>query len=683
MKIDSYVCGAWRGDGDKSVTLNSAVDGKELFTLNGLASGFDDVVEYGRQVGGVSLRQMTIHERANLLKKLAAHLMSKKEEFYRLSYFTGATRADSWIDIEGGIGTLFSYSSMARRALANERFIVEGDVEPLSAGGSFLGQHILTSKRGVSFHINAFNFPVWGMLEKIAPSLIAGVPVIVKPGTVTSYLTHAVVKEIIASGILPNGAIQLICGGVGDLFEHLDEQDSVTFTGSASTGKMLRSHPNITDKNIPFNMEADSLNACILAPDVRPDSPEFNAFVKEVHREMTTKAGQKCTAIRRIFVPRNLVETVSESLKQRLLRTPIGDPANDTVRMGALVGKAQRQDVLDSVEKLLGDCESLMSGWEGIDTSGFSTDKGAFMAPCLLYCDTPLTSQLVHEVEAFGPVSTLMPYDDFDQIGDLVARGRGSLVSSLFSYDQENIHRLVHEMAPYNGRILVNNRESMKESTGHGSPLPSLVHGGPGRAGGGEELGGLRAVKHYMQRTAVQGSPNALTSVTREYVAGADRRLDPVHPFKKYFEDLQVGDGLTTHRRTITEADIVNFGCLSGDHFYAHFDETSAADSLFGQRVAHGYFVISAAAGMFVEPSPGPVLANYGLDNLRFINPAGIGDTIQVELTVKRKVQKTPRPDDTHPAGVIVWDVKVTNQHYEVVALYEVLTLVAYRQSQV
>ena len=681
MKIKSYVCGDWVSGTGRCVTSKNAFTGETVATTSSMESGFDNALAYGRLIAGNKLRQFTLHERAEMLKSLATHLMRKKEDFYQLSYLTGATRSDSWIDVEGGISTLFSYSGMVRRELVNEKFIVEGKVEPLSVNGSFIGQHILMPKMGVSVHINAFNFPVWGMLEKIAPSLLAGMPVIVKPATATCYVAEAVVKEIVASKILPEGCVQLICGGVGDLLDHLTEQDVVTFTGSAKTGKMLRSHDNILSKNIPFNMEADSLNACILAPDVQQDMPEFDAFIKEVHREMITKAGQKCTAIRRVLVPSAMMDCVGDALSKRIQSTLVGDPTNDGVKMGALVNQAQCADVQSAVDQLLFSCDVIHGGWDSMNTIGIDYDKGSFFPPTLLRCDSPLTSQQVHDIEAFGPVSTLMPYDSIEQAIEIVGKGKGSLVSSVFSYDNDNIRTLVYGMACYNGRILVNNRDCMKESTGHGSPLASMVHGGPGRAGGGEELGGIRAVKHYMQRTAIQGSPNTLQAVTNEYVPGADTTTSLQHPFKKYFEELNIGESLTTHRRTVTEADIVNFGCLSGDHFYAHFDETAAADSLFGKRVAHGYFLISAAAGMFVEPAPGPVLANYGLDSLRFIQPVGIGDTIEVSLTVKRKIYKKTKPDDAHPAGVVVWDVKVVNQDNEVVALYDILTLVAYKNA--
>lgn len=681
MKIQSYVAGEWcSGDGRVDTLVNSVND-EVIAEVHSLTSGFADFLNYARTQAGPELRRFTIHERAEKIKFLAKHLLDRKEDFYRISYMTGATKADSWVDIEGGIGTMFSYSGIARRELNNDTFAVEGGVEPLSANGTFVGQHILTAKEGVALHINAFNFPVWGMLEKITPSLIAGVPVIVKPGTVSCYLTEAVVKAIVESEIFPKGAVQLISGSVGDILEHVNEQDVVTFTGSAATGQKLRSHPNIIAKSVPFTMEADSLNCCILAPDVSADDPEFDLYIKEVAREMTTKAGQKCTAIRRAIVPENLLDAASEALIKRLQGTVIGDPLQQGVRMGSLVGKSQREDVMSAVAKLAQSSEIILDGMEQFESIGVTEGKGAFMAPTLLRCENPLNTTVPHEVEAFGPVSTLMSYNGIEEAIQLAKMGKGSLAGSVFTDCGENARRVILGCASHHGRMLVLNRECAKESTGHGSPLASLVHGGPGRAGGGEELGGVRAIKHYMQRTAVQGSPTSLMAVTNQYVRGAKVKTDRVHPFRKYFEELEIGESLTTHRRTVTEADIVNFGCLSGDHFYAHFDEIAAKDSFFEKRVAHGYFVISAAAGMFVDPGQGPVIANYGIDNLRFIEPVGIGDTIQVKLTAKRKIKKSKRPDDKYVTGVVVWDVEVINQNDEAVAIYDILTLVE-RQSE-
>ena len=675
-KIRSYLCGQWVEGSAQAVEVFNAVNGEAIGRVSSEGVNFKDCVCFGREVGGAALRKMTFHERAAMLKAVAQYLMARKEKLYEISSWTGATRADSWVDIEGGVATLFSYSSLVRREFSNETFIVEGEALPLSSGGTFIGRHILVPKEGVAVHINAFNFPCWGMLEKIAPSLAAGMPVIVKPATASSYLTEAMVKEIIASGLVPEGAIQLICGGVGDLLDHLNEQDVVTFTGSATTGRKLRVHPNIIANAIPFTMESDSLNCSVLGAGVEPGSPEFDLYIKEVVREMTSKAGQKCTAIRRAIVPYRQIEAVTEALKVRLNKISVGDPALEGVGMGPLVGRAQVADVWANVGMLQQSCESLIGGSRDFSIKGGDKEKGAFFPATVLYCDTPLTTEAPHAIEAFGPVSTLLPYKDIDEAIAIAKLGRGSLTGSLISADDAEVTKFVLGTAAYHGRLLILNKECAKESTGHGSPLPTLVHGGPGRAGGGEELGGTRAVKHYMQRTAVQGSPTTLTAVTKEFNPGSKQISDTVHPFRKYFEELRIGETLTTHRRTVTETDIVNFGCLSGDHFYAHFDEIAAQDSLFGKRVAHGYFVISAAAGMFVEPSPGPVLANYGLENLRFIEPVGIGDTIQVRLSCKKKIKKDRRSDDEKPNGIVVWAVEVFNQKDETVAIYDILTLV-------
>jgi oxepin-CoA hydrolase / 3-oxo-5,6-dehydrosuberyl-CoA semialdehyde dehydrogenase len=680
MTIKSYVGGEWVAGEGRAQTLVSALNDEVVGEVSSLTSGFDQILEYGRRTAGPQLRKMTIHERAESIKLIAKYLLDRKDEFYRISFLTGATKADSWVDIEGGIGTMFSYTGIARRELNNDTFIVEGNTEALSANGTFVGQHILTPKEGVSVHINAFNFPVWGMLEKIAPSLIAGVPVIVKPATVTCYLTEAVVKAIVESDILPQGSVQLISGSVGDILDHVNEQDVVTFTGSASTGQMLKAHPNIIAKSVPFTMEADSLNCSILAPDVEEGSPEFDLYIKEVVREMTTKAGQKCTAIRRVMVPKAIENAVADALIKRLKGTVIGDPSMEGVRMGALVGKSQRDDVLEAVEQLKRNADVLLSGMDNFKTIGVEDGKGAYMAPTLLRSQDPINTN-AHDIEAFGPVSTMMGYDSIDDVIELAKLGKGSLAGSIFTYDNKNARDLILGTASHHGRMLVINRDCAKESTGHGSPLASLVHGGPGRAGGGEELGGVRAIKHYMQRTAIQGSPSSIMAITNQYTVGAEVKNDRVHPFRKYFEELEIGDSLTTHRRTVTEADIVNFGCISGDHFYAHFDEVAAKDSFFEKRVAHGYFVISAAAGMFVDPGVGPVIANYGIDNLRFVEPVAIGDTIQVKLTCKRKINKGRKPDDKFHTGVVAWAVEVTNQHDDPVAIYDILTLVERKHS--
>lgn len=607
-----------------------------------------------------------------MLKAVAKHLLSEKERFYALSAQTGATRADSWVDIEGGIGTLFTYASLGSRELPDDTLWPEDELIPLSKEGGFAARHVLTSKSGVAVHINAFNFPCWGMLEKLAPTWLGGMPAIIKPATATAQLTQAMVKSIVDSGLVPEGAISLICGSAGDLLDHLDSQDVVTFTGSATTGQMLRVQPNIVAKSIPFTMEADSLNCCVLGEDITPDQPEFALFIREVVREMTTKAGQKCTAIRRIIVPQTLVNAVSDALVARLQKVVVGDPAQEGVKMGALVNAEQRADVQEKVNTLLAaGCEIRLGGQADLSAAG------AFFPPTLLYCPQPDETPAVHATEAFGPVATLMPAQNQRHALQLACAGGGSLAGTLVTADPQIARQFITDAARTHGRIQILNEESAKESTGHGSPLPQLVHGGPGRAGGGEELGGLRAVKHYMQRTAVQGSPTMLAAISKQWVRGAKVEEDRIHPFRKYFEELQPGDSLLTPRRTMTEADIVNFACLSGDHFYAHMDKIAAAESIFGERVVHGYFVLSAAAGLFVDAGVGPVIANYGLENLRFIEPVKPGDTIHVRLTCKRKTLKKQRSAEEKPTGVVEWAVEVFNQHQTPVALYSILTLVA------
>jgi oxepin-CoA hydrolase/3-oxo-5,6-dehydrosuberyl-CoA semialdehyde dehydrogenase len=679
MKLDSYVQGKWVTGSGEGRPVVDAVRGEPVCHVDSSGINMREVVEYGRRVGGVALRAMTFHERAIALKETAKLLMAKKEDFYTLSFKTGTTRADAWPDIEGGIGTVFSYASLVTREFPNDTVLLEGEMEGLSRNGTFVGRHILTSKPGVAVHINAYNFPVWGMLEKVAPSLAAGVPVIIKPATPTAYLTKTIVEEIINIGLLPEGAIQLVCGSIDDLLDHLNEQDVVTFTGSAATGQALKNHPNLLANSIPFTMEADSLNCAILGQSVQPTDDEFELFVKEVVREMTSKAGQKCTAIRRVIVPAELMDAVVDAVSQRLGKITAGDPALEEVRLGALVSKAQAEDVHARVLELCAEASVVVGGEREMALAGLEANPGSFYPPTLLRCDSPLSATRVHSVEAFGPVATVMPYHSLGEAVDIARLGKGSLVASVFTADDVEARTLILGAAPWHGRMLIVNKDCAKESTGHGSPLANLIHGGPGRAGGGEELGGLRAVKHYMQRTAIQGSPTTLTAITREYHRGAREISDPIHPFKKYFDDLQIGETLITHRRTVTEADIVNFGCISGDHFYAHFDEIAAKDSFFGQRVAHGYFVISAAAGMFVDPAPGPVIANYGLEGLRFVEPVPAGTTIQCKLTVKRKIKKAPRGDEK-PNGVVVWAVEVSNQEGAPVAVYDILTLVERRE---
>ena len=679
MTLQSFIGGRWIGQ-QAAQALHSAVNGATVAHTHAESLDFGEALHFARRTGLSALMALDFQERAARLKALAKYLNERKEELYAISAHTGATRADSWVDIEGGTGTLFAYASMGSGELPSGNLIHEGPALPLGKKGSFAGTHILVPRGGVAVHINAFNFPIWGLFEKFAPSFLAGMPCIGKPATATSYLTEAVVRLIDQSGILPAGSLQLVIGGTGDLLDRLEGPDFVTFTGSADTAARLRVNANLVRHSIPFNAEADSLNCCILAPDVTPDDEEFDLFIKEVAREMTVKAGQKCTAIRRAIVPRQHLDAVAERLKARLAKTVVGDPALEAVRMGALASKAQQADVAERVALLRQGAELVYGGGTAdFAPLGEGTAQGAFFQPTLLLSRQPLNHDAVHDVEAFGPVSTLMPYEGLDEALQLAACGKGSLVGSLVTKDPATAARVIPVAAAHHGRLLVLDREAAAESTGHGSPLPMLKHGGPGRAGGGEELGGIRAVKHYLQRAAVQGSPSMLAAVTGEYVRGARRIETEVHPFRRHFEDLQIGESLLTHRRTVGEADIVAFGGLSGDYFYMHFDEIAAKDSPFGQRIAHGYFVLSAAAGLFVSPAPGPVLANYGLDTLRFVKPVGIGDTIRARLTAKRKIDRQKKDANGVGQGVVAWDVEVTNQHDELVASYDILTLVAKR----
>ena len=676
--IQSYIAGRWIGEQGAQI-LRSAINGRPVAQTHAEAIDFGEAVEHARRVGLPALMALDFQQRAERLKALAKYLMAHKELLYPVSAHTGATRADSWIDIEGGAGTLFAFASIGSNELPSGNIVHEGPAIPLGKMGGFSGTHILVPRGGVAVHINAFNFPVWGLLEKFAPSFLAGMPCIGKPATATSYVTEAAMRLIVQSGILPEGSLQLVIGGVGDLLERLNGADVVTFTGSADTAAKLRVHPNLVRHSIPFNAEADSLNCAILAPDVTPEDEEFDLFVKEVAREMTTKAGQKCTAIRRAMVPRTHLAAVVERLRARLAKTVMGDPAVDGVRMGPLASHAQQTDVAERVATLLQSTDLVFGQGDCPAPQGEDVADGAFFAPTLLVCQRPFDSQAVHDVEAFGPVCTLMPYDGLDDALALAALGKGSLVATLVTRDPQVAAKVIPAAAAWHGRMHILDREAAVESTGHGSPLPSLKHGGPGRAGGGEELGGIRAVKHYLQRAAVQGSPTMLAAVTGEHVRGAKVNDTPIHPFRSYFEDLKIGDSLLTHRRTVGEADIVAFGGISGDYFYMHFDEIAAKDSQFGKRIAHGYFVLSAAAGLFVSPAPGPVLANYGLDALRFVKPVGIGDTIRARLTAKRKTDRNKKDDKGVGQGVVAWDVEVTNQHGELVASYDILTLVAKR----
>ncbi|WP_066332288.1 phenylacetic acid degradation bifunctional protein PaaZ [Azohydromonas lata] len=676
--LQSFVAGRWVGQ-EAAQTLRSAVNGRPVAATHAERPDFSEALAFARRTGLPALLALDFQQRAALLKALAKYLTQHKEALYAISAHTGATRSDSWIDVEGGTGTLFAYASIGSNELPSGNLLHEGPAIPLGKQGHFAGTHILVPRGGVAVHINAFNFPIWGLLEKFAPSFLAGMPCIGKPATATSYVTEALMRLMDRSGLLPAGALQLVIGSTGDLLDRLEGADMVTFTGSADTAAKLRVHPNLIRHSVPFNAEADSLNCAVLAPDVTPDDEEFQLFVKEVAREMTVKAGQKCTAIRRAIVPRGMVDAVAQALRERLRKTTIGDPALEGVRMGALASHDQLHDVRAQVEKLLQGAELVYGERDGFNPQGEGVSEGAFFAPTLLLSRNPLSHDAVHDVEAFGPVSTLMPYDGLDEALQLAARGRGSLVGTLVTKDPATAARFIPVAAALHGRLLVLDAEAAKESTGHGSPLPPLKHGGPGRAGGGEELGGLRAVKHGLQRAAVQGSPTMLMAVTGEYVRGAKVHESEVHPFRRHFEDLRIGDSLLTHRRTVTDADIVAFGGISGDFFYMHFDDIAAKETAFGQRIAHGYFVLSAAAGLFVSPAPGPVLANYGLDTLRFVKPVAIGDTIQARLTAKRKIDRNKVDAKGQGQGVVAWDVQVTNQHGEMVASYDILTLVAKR----
>ena len=671
-RLESYVYGAWTaGKGDGQPLLDAAA-GDTVALINSDGLDFAEVLNYGRSVAGPKLRAMSFHERAGMLKALGAALKDKKEEFHAESLHTGATRSDGRIDIDGGIGTMLNFAAKARRELPNTRVLTDGDVELLSKDNSFSAQHIYTPLQGVAVHINAFNFPIWGMLEKISPALLAGVPCIVKPASQTAYLTELMVRRIVETGFLPEGALQLIAGSVGDLLDHVTAQDVVTFTGSAWTGRMLKAHKAIVANSVRFTMEADSLNAAILGPDAAPGTPEFDLFVKEVAREMTAKAGQKCTAIRRAMVPRDHVEAVIKALRDRLDKTTLGLPGDENTQMGALASLDQREEVRERIRDLLSDAEIVAGNPDDVRVASGDAEKGAFLNPVLLYAEDPFGATRVHDVEAFGPVATVLPYDSVEEAVELSKLGKGSLVSSVFTDDPKVAEEVVIGVAPFHGRVLIGNHRSAKTSTGHGTPLADLVHGGPGRAGGGEEMGGMRGVKHYMQRTAVQGTPKLLSAVTGRWIEGADVRQEG-HPFRKSLAELKIGDQLVTGTRQVTLEDVEHFARFTGDIFYAHMDEAAAkANPFFDGRVAHGYLIVSFAAGLFVEPNPGPVLANYGVDNLRFLAPVYFGDTLQVRLTCK---EIDPREKSNH--GEVRWDCKVTNQKGAVVAQYDVLTMVA------
>jgi oxepin-CoA hydrolase/3-oxo-5,6-dehydrosuberyl-CoA semialdehyde dehydrogenase len=673
LRLQSYVGGEWRSGPAPGMALRDASSGEIVAETSSGGIDFSAVLAYARGVGGPALRAMTFHQRAGMLKALAKRLAELKEEFYTVSYCTGATRSDSWIDIDGGLGTVFAFAAKGMRELPNDHVILDGAAEGLSKGGSFVGQHLFVSREGAAVHINAFNFPVWGMLEKLAPALLAGVPAIVKPATVTAYLTECVVRRIGESGLLPAGALQLVCGSLGDLFEHLTCQDIVSFTGSAATAQRLRTHPAVIRCAVPFIAETDSLNSSILAPDAIAGTPEFELYVEEVVREMTVKAGQKCTAIRKALVPAAVVDEVVDALRTALGRVVVGDPRIEAVRMGPLVSLEQRTEILARLAELRGEAELVAGDLSRFEILGADRERGAFVPPLLLRCPEPHAARAVHEVEAFGPVATVVPYRDPADAIAIARRGAGSLVASVFSADEEAARTFVLGLAPFHGRVLVVNRDCAKESTGHGSPLAPLVHGGPGRAGGGEEMGGIRGVLHYMQRTAVQGAPDTLTAIGRRWVRGSRLRDPGRHPFRIPFHDLELGDTLKSAQREVTTADIEAFAALSGDVFYAHMSEREAArNPLFGGRVAHGYFLIAAAAGLFVDPAYGPVLGNYGLDELRFVKPVKPGDRIQVRLTCAYKNLRAEKG-----WGEVGWDTEITNHAGETVASYTVLTMVS------
>lgn len=673
MQLESFIAGHWQAGTGNAVALRDATTGEVI--ANASAEGLDigAGLTHARTVGGPNLRRLTFHERAALLKALAKHLTEKKEELYALSYATGATKSDSWIDIDGGIATLFVYASKGMRELPDAHVYIDGATESLAKSGGFAGQHICVPLEGAAVHINAFNFPVWGMLEKLAPAFLAGVPAVVKPATATAYLTELAFRRIIESGILPEGAIQLICGSVGDLFDHLTCQDTVAFTGSASTARKLRMHPTVIEHSVRFTAETDSLNSCVLGPDATAGTPEFDLFVREVAREMTAKAGQKCTAIRKAIVPAGTATEVLEALKAALAKVVVGNPRQEKVRMGPVASLAQRREVLGQLAKLEREAEIVSGNGRQLELTDADADRGAFIAPTLLFCRESARAAVVHEVEAFGPVCTVVPYEGIDAAIALARRGSGSLVGSVFTGDEAVAARLVLGLAPFHGRLLVVNRHCGKESTGHGSPLPHLVHGGPGRAGGGEEMGGIRGVLHYMQRTAVQGTPDVLTAVTGRWIKGSRERDPGTHPFRIPYGALAIGDSFNSAEREVTVADIERFAELSGDHFYAHMDEAAARrNPIFGGRVAHGYFLVSAAAGLFVDPPFGPVLANYGIDSLRFTKPVKPGDRIKVRVACKEKSLRAGQG-----YGEVRWDALITNQEGETVAAYDVLTMVS------
>ena len=677
-QLNNFAYGKWIPGEEKGQELVNAINGDFVASASSKGIDFAKMCDFARNIGGPKLRKLTFQERGLMLKALALHLQSKKEIFYNLSWATGATRMDSWVDIEGGIGNLFTYASL-RRQFPNESYCYDGDVARLSKNNTFIGHHICVPKEGVAIHINAFNFPVWGMLEKVAVNWLAGVPAIVKPATLTSFLTEAVVKEIIASKILPEGALQLICGSANGILDCVQSQDVITFTGSATTGKMLKSHPRLLQESVPFNMEADSLNCCVLGTDVTTSMPEFDIFIKEIAREITTKAGQKCTAVRRIIVPKNMVEDVQIALGKRLSLNIIGDPNVEGVRMGSLAGFSQLIEVKEKVEILSKTQKIIIGNFENFEVKGANKSKGAFMPPIIFYNDSPFINTDCHNIEAFGPVSTIMPYNTIDDAIELSKMGKGSLVSSIITADNTIARKYTIGAACMHGRILILNAECAKESTGHGSPMPLLIHGGPGRAGGGEEMGGKRGVFHYLQRTAIQGSPSTITAILNQYQQGAKPILKDIHPFKQYFEDLEISETLITEKHTVTLDDIEKFAELSGDKFYAHMDENALDGTIFTGRVAHGYFILSRAAGLFVDAPKGPVLLNYGIDECRFTKPVYPGSSIAVRFTCKEKIEQEKKNPEDVAKGIVKFLVDVYDETGETVAIATILTMVKKR----
>jgi oxepin-CoA hydrolase/3-oxo-5,6-dehydrosuberyl-CoA semialdehyde dehydrogenase len=674
QRYQNYVLGQWVDGQGAETNLYNAINGNQIGTVSSAGIDFSEVLEYGRKHGR-ALRKMTFQERGRMIKALALFLMERKAKYYEVSAWTGATKVDSWIDIEGGIGNLFANASL-RRQFPDLPYYVDGVAAPLSKNGTFIGHHIMVPKEGVAVHINAFNFPIWGMLEKIAVNLMAGVPAVVKPSEFTSFLTEVMVRDIIDSKILPEGSLQLVCGLGRGLIDSVDSRDVVTFTGSAATGKMLKALPQIAAESVPFNLEADSLNATILGQHATPGTEEFDLFIKETVKEITIKAGQKCTAVRRIIVPENLIDEVQKGIAARLASTKIGDPSVEGVRMGALATRLQVERVRANVEKLAQSQEIVFGDLDNFEVTGADKNTGAFFSPILFLNDNPFTKTDVHDIEAFGPVSTIMPYKTLDDAIELAKMGKGSLVSSIVTPNDKEATEYVVGAASMHGRILVLNKDCAKESTGHGSPMPLLTHGGPGRAGGGEEMGGKRGVLHYLQRTAIQGHPTTITKITQQFQVGAEMPEANPHVFRKHFEELEVGETVFTHKHTVTDADIVNFANVSGDNFYAHMDATSLEGTIFERRVAHGYFVLSKAAGLFVDPKKGPVLLNYGLDEARFTKPVYPGATIGVRFTVKEKIDQEKRSEDDIPKGIVKFLVDVYDETGETVALATILTMV-------